>query len=301
MSTGRAPVSTLADQDREGATAPGRLRLGFTYEGGEPALLERIVPIVDYLEITPDSIARQHGGVARLDPAIIDELHAIEDAVDLVVHGVGLSIGSASGYSSAYLDLVEDFLADFPQVMWHSEHLGYTEVDGTSLGTMLAMPKTHDVLDLVAGRIDEIQARIPLPFLLENIVHLLPDYPGDYTDAAFLNELVARTGCGLLLDVYNVECDAANYGFDIGAFFDELNLDAVRELHLAGGVELGGMQVDVHSRPTRPSTLALARQALARVPADAAVTYELLPEAVPALGEDVIVEELTRIRSALTG
>ena len=102
--------------------------------------------------------------------------------------------------------------------------------------------------------IGEIQARFELPFLLENIVHLLPDYPGDYADAAFLNELVTRTGCGLLLDVYNLECDAANYGFDIDAFLDELDLEAVGELHVAGGVERDGMQVDVHSRLTEPST-----------------------------------------------
>jgi uncharacterized protein (UPF0276 family) len=287
-------------ESRDGIAAPGGLRVGFTYEGGEPALLARLLPLVDYLEITPDSIARQHGAVSRLDEATLEELHSVEGTVDFVVHGVGLSIGSAGGYSSQYLDLVEELLRHFPQVMWHSEHLGYTRVDGTSLGTMLAMPKTHDVLELLVERIGEIQARIPLRFLLENIVHLLPDYPGDYTDAAFLNELAARTGCGVLLDVYNVECDALNYGFDVDAFLSELDLNAVGELHLAGGVELSGLQVDVHSRPIQPSTLELAGQVIARLPPGAAVTYELLPEAIPMLGEDVIADELRRIRSVLT-
>ncbi len=278
------------------------MRLGFTYEGGDAGLLERVVPLVDYLEITPDSIARpQHGGVrggVRLDPAILDELDAVAGDVDFVVHGVGLSIGSADGYSEQYLELVEQFLARFP-VAWHSEHLGYTRVDGSSLGTMLAMPKTHDVLELLVQRVGEIQARFDLRFLLENIVHLLPDYPGDYSDAAFLNELVARTGCGLLLDVYNLECDAANNGVDIDAFLDELDLDAVGELHVAGGVELGGLQVDVHSRATQPSTLALARRVLDLTPTVDGVTYELLPEAVPVLGVEGISAELDRISSAL--
>ena len=257
-----------------------------------------MLPLVDYLEITPDSIARADRDGGRLDPAILDELHAVAGATEFVVHGVGLSIGSAGGYSERYLDLLEEFLDHF-SVAWHSEHLGYTSVDGTSLGTMLAMPKTNDVLELLAQRIGEIQARFELPFLLENIVHLLPDYPGDYTDAAFLNELVTRTGCGLLLDVYNLECDAANYGFDIDAFLDELDLEAVGELHVAGGVERDGMQVDVHSRLTEPSTLALARQVVARAPSVGGITYELLPEAVPVLGTERISAELTRIRSAL--
>jgi len=302
VSTRRAPASHASVERRERRAAPRLtgLSFGFTYEGGESSLLEQVAALVDYFEITPDSIARPHGQSARLDRATLDDLHRVENQVEFVVHGVGLSIGSADGYSVPYLELVEQFVGEFPQALWHSEHLGYTQVDGTSLGTMLAMPKTHDVLELLVGRIAEIQHRIPLPFLLENIVHLLPDYPGDYSDAAFLNELAARTGCGLLLDVYNLECDAANYGFEIDAFLDELDLAAVAELHLAGGVAMGNVQVDVHSRPTQPSTLELAAMVIDRLPAGVAVTYELLPEAIPALGEQAIVDELERIRSALT-
>jgi uncharacterized protein (UPF0276 family) len=256
------------------------------------------VPLVDYLEITPDSIARPSRDGAHLDPVILEELRAVAGATEFVVHGVGLSIGSASGYSEQYLDLLAEFLEHFPAA-WHSEHLGYTQVDGKSLGTMLAVPKTHDVLELLVERVRQIEGRFELPFLLENIVHLLPDYPGDYSDAAFLNELVARTGCGLLLDVYNLECDAANYGFDIDGFLDDLDLEAVGELHIAGGVERDGLQVDVHSRATESSTLALAQQVVARTPNLGGVTYELLAEAVPVLGVEGISVELTRIRSAL--
>jgi uncharacterized protein len=291
--------TALATGPAEGPSPPAPPRIGLTYEGREPELLERSLPLVDYLEITPDSIALADGGRPRLDPAVLEELDAAVGSVDLVVHGVGLSIGSASGYSERYLELVEQFVARF-EVGWHSEHLGYVEVDGASLGTMLALPKTHDVLDLIASRIEEIQERIPLPFLVENIVHLIPDYPGDYSDARFLNTLVARTGCGLLLDVYNLEVDAANNGFDVDGFLDELDLGAVREMHLAGGVELGGMQVDVHSRPTAPSTLALAHDVVGRTPGLGGVTYELLPEAVPVLGVHAILDELVRIRTVLS-
>jgi len=293
-----AEPSTTSAAHGEDPLDAGRVSLGFTYEGGEPELLERVVTLSDYLEITPDSIARPDGEGAQLDPAIIDELRAVAGATEFVVHGVGLSIGSASGYSERYLDLLAAFLDQF-DVAWHSEHLGYTTVDGTSLGTMLALPKTEEVLELLVQRVGEIQSRFELPFLLENIVHLLPDYPGDYSDAGFLNELVVRTGCGLLLDVYNLECDAANNGFDIDAFLDELDLDAVGELHVAGGVARDGLQLDVHSRPTEPSTLALAKRVVDRTPSLGGVTYELLAEAVPVLGAERISAELTRIRSAL--
>src|SRR5205823_101733 len=99
-------------------------------------------------------------------------------------------------------------------------------------------------LDMVCARVQALQERYPVPFLLENIVHILPDHPAEYTDAAFLNALTARTGCNLILDIYNLECDAHNTGFDIPAFLDELDLSAVRELHLACGVEYRGLLLD---------------------------------------------------------
>ena len=66
---------------------------------------------------------------------------------------------------------------------------------------------------------------------------MLPDPDGDYDEAGFLNELCKRTGCGLVLDVYNLECDAHNHGLDIDRFLGVLQLGAVHELHVAGGTE----------------------------------------------------------------
>jgi uncharacterized protein (UPF0276 family) len=114
-----------------------------------------------------------------------------------------------------------------------------------------------------------------------------------------LNELCKRTGCGLILDVYNLECDAHNHGFDIDGFLDALDFSAVHELHVAGGVELDGMRLDVHSRESKPSTLALAARAAAAAPELWGATYEFLPEAIPVLGHDVIVNQIRRLAASL--
>jgi uncharacterized protein (UPF0276 family) len=192
-----------------------------------------------------------------------------------------------------------DALLTCVPVRWHSEHLGYVRVDGEHIGTMLALPKTAQVLDLMCERVLDMQRRYPLPFLLENVAHVLPDYPGDYSEAGFLNELARRTGCGLILDVYNLECDAHNHGFPIDEFLQELDLSHVRELHLAGGVIHRGFRLDVHSRPTEDSTIALARRVLKQAPAVEAVTYELLAEATEKLGPEAIGQELERLNQAL--
>lgn len=151
---------------------------------------------------------------------------------------------------------------------------------------MFPVPRTAEALDLICERVRLMQERYRVPFLLEHVIHLLPDAPSEFTPAAFLNAITSRTGCGLILDAYNLQCDVANQGLDVGGSLDELNLSSVREMHLAGGVVHRGFQLDIHSRLTDDTTLALAREVLRRAPNLQAVTFELLKEAVPLLGHD---------------
>jgi hypothetical protein len=173
-------------------------------------------------------------------------------------------------------------------------------VDGEHLGTMLVPPRTKEVLELVSERVRMIQERYGKPFLLEHVVNLFPDPGGDYTAAGFLNEIVRRTGCGLILDVYNLECDAHNGIVSTGDFLEELDLDAVREIHVACGTEDRGLQVDVHSRLTRDCTLELLRGVLSIAPNVEAVIFEILGPAVPSVGVEAIAKELQRVRAAIS-
>jgi uncharacterized protein (UPF0276 family) len=275
-----------------------RPALAATWECAGPALLERIAPLVDYLEIPPDSIAAAGGTGTHLRPEALSEIAAVSPPLKLTVHGIGLSIASFDGWNEPYLRLLDEFFERFTPE-WHSEHLGYTTVNGENLGTMLAPERSEEMLDLICERVTRLQARYRAPFLLEHIVNILPDAPAQYTPAGFLNTICARTGCGLILDARNLECDAANFQFDVAGFLNELDLTRVRELHLAGGTEHEGFQLDIHSRPTADSTLALALDIAARAPNLQVVTYEFLREAIPSLTHDGICNELARVRKAV--
>jgi uncharacterized protein (UPF0276 family) len=296
-------MSTVAPSlaARPGGESQSRPAFGTTYGGRDPVFLERVLPLVDYLEVTPDTIAESHQGTLRVHSATLAELRALGAQTPILLHGVGLSIGTYDGWSTSYLHLLDTLVEQLP-VAWHSEHLAYTMVEGAALGTMLPLPRTAEALDMVTARVLAIQERYGLPFLLEHVVNLLPEWQGDYSQAAFLNALTERTGCGLILDAYNLECDAHNFAFDIAAFLDELHLDSVREIHLANGVEHRGFRLDVHSRLTRDSTIALAEHVVSRAAgAVQVVLYELLREAVPILGHDTIFQELQRLRPHFKG
>jgi uncharacterized protein (UPF0276 family) len=274
-----------------------RPALATTYEGDDPLLLERIAPLVEFIEISPDAIATSSHNQTHLRAEVLAEYSSVPQ-MKFIAHGVGLSIGSFDRWNESYVRLIDE-LFERIDVAWHSEHLAYTEVGGESTGTMLALPRTLEAVDLICERVLVMQERYRVPFLLEHVIQLLPDAPAEFSPAGFLNAITSRTGCGLILDVYNLECDAHNQGLNIPALLDELDLAPVRELHVAGGVQHHGFQLDVHSRTTRDATLELARDVATRAPGLQVVTFEFLKESIPSLGRDTICAELARVRKAI--
>src|SRR5688500_17938290 len=122
--------------------------IALTYEGGGTEYLDRVLPLLDYLEVNPDGIAASGDVGVALPEHTLATLEALARDVGIVVHGVGLSIGSADRWSEQYLRLLDQIVERIP-VAWHSEHLGYVNVDGQHLGTMLPLPLTEEALDLV--------------------------------------------------------------------------------------------------------------------------------------------------------
>ncbi len=282
-----------------GRVMPSKALLGASYVGYQSVLMERLLPLVDALEITPDILRVDAADASRLDAMAIAQLRECASHAAILVHGIGLSIGSAEQWNEPYLHTLDTLFNAVP-VQWHSEHLGYTTVDGQFMGTMLPLPRTQEALALLSRRCEAISTRYGVPFLLENVAPLLPDAPGDYSAAAFLNQLSANAPCEVLLDLYNLECEAHNNGLDIAAFLNEIHLSEIREMHIACGVVREGLWTDVHSRPTGPSTLDLLQRTLADPRSkQPIVIFEFLREALPVLGVDGIVGELTRLRQLI--
>ncbi len=77
---------------------------------------------------------------------------ASDTPVDILLHGVGLSIGSYDRWNDDYIRLLDQLFDSIPSIKWHSEHLAYTQVNGENLGTMLTLPRTNEAIELISRR-----------------------------------------------------------------------------------------------------------------------------------------------------
>ena len=73
--------------------------------------------------------------------------------------------------------------------------------------------------------------------LVENPSTYVALAENDMSEAAFMNALAQKTGCGILLDINNIFVQAFNHGYDARAYIDEINGAALGEMHLAGHSE----------------------------------------------------------------
>ena len=274
-------------------------RLAITVDSYDTDFAVRAVGHADLIEITPDRWAEPGHSAATIAERARRFLAPLAAERPLILHGVGLSIGSHDCFSSDYLGLLDDLFTAF-RPLWHSEHLAYCDVDGEALGTMVELPCNDEALELICPRVERIQDRYAVPFLLENVARAFPrDDDDTYASADFMNRIVRRTGCGLLLDVHNLRCDVQNFGVDAAAFLDELDVDAVREIHISGGTDYKGFRLDIHSRLVDEMTFDLARLALARCRNAQVLVFEVLGESVATLGVSAIAAEMVRLRSLL--
>jgi uncharacterized protein (UPF0276 family) len=161
------------------------------------------------------------------------QLRALHERLPISVHGVGLSIGAASPPAEAHLDRLATLLARHEPERF-SEHLAWSTHDGRFYNDLLPLRYDGATLQRVCAHIDRVQSRLGRQMLLENPSSYFEFPGGSWSEPEFLAQVIARTGCGLLLDVNNVYVSCANHGHETRAYLDALPLHAVGEVHLAG-------------------------------------------------------------------
>lgn len=288
-------------------TPPKPLGVGFTWQPELKHLIGRAWELIDFLEISPDVLCRETvaNGERTMEyhPNLLGAALKSARERPIVVHGLGLSIGTAEGWNEDYLRILDRFHQQ-QKFCWHSEHLSFlvtTSPAGTPLhtGIPLPMPYTQEAIDLLAPRARALGARYGAPFLLENLTYYLPGLPAEngWDEIDFLNELTSASGCGLLLDLYNFYCNAVNFGFDACKALSRLRMESVVEIHIAGGAAYDGFLTDIHTRETPDPVWELLEQIAPSAPNLAGIVYEVMEPAIPRLGAERITAQLERVRA----
>ncbi|KFG98272.1 hypothetical protein GQ56_0104225 [Burkholderia paludis] len=228
-------------------------------------------------------------------------LRALRETYPVSVHGVCLSIGGPSPLDPHHLARFRDVVARYEPVLV-SEHLAWSSHGGAFYNDLLPLPYTRSTLDRVCAHVDEVQAAIGRPLLLENPSTYVGFASSTMSETEFISAVVRRTGCGLLLDINNAFVSATNHGGSAADYLAALPLERVGEIHLAGHSEQRDdedepLLIDSHDRPVAGPVWALYAGVIARTgPVPTLVEWDSQLPDWPVLREQAL--EARRIMAA---
>lgn len=233
--------------------------------GWRPEIADEVeaLPGIDWVEAVAENLCADHL------PASLTRLR--ERGVTVVPHGVSLGLGGADRPDPGRLTALAEraALLGTPLV---TEHIAFVRAGGPrtaspvlEAGHLLPVPRTWAALDVLCENVRIAQDSLPVPLALENIAALI-SWPGEeLTEGQFLAELVERTGVGLLIDVANLHTNHVNRGEDPATALDELPVEAIAYVHVAGGVEKDGVWHDTHAHPVTAPVLGVLAELRSRV------------------------------------
>jgi uncharacterized protein len=226
-------------------------------------------PNIDFLEVHSENFFAA-GGAAL---AVLKQGRA---QYPISLHGVGLALGSAVGIDPWHLDQLVK-LVDQIEPVRVSDHACFArgQIAGVDVhaADLLPIPFNDAALNVLCDNVQRVQERLKRQLLVENLSAYISPAGDTLLEPDFLNQLVGRTGCGLLVDVNNIYVNALNAKLAGStaepvaaciAWLDRINAHAAGELHLAGHITTEDMVIDDHGSRVCEAVWHIYRHAQAR-------------------------------------
>lgn len=160
-------------------------------------------------------------------------LEMIRSQHPLSLHSVSLSLGADAPLDEQRLHSLGRLVERLEPALV-SEHLAWSAWRGTYYPDLLPILRTTAALQRIVENVQRMQDALGRTIAIENPSHYLRLDQHTWDEIDFLVEIVARSGCALLLDINNVFVSSANLGFCASEYIDRFPAHAVVEVHLAG-------------------------------------------------------------------
>ncbi len=218
-------------------------------------------PVVDWFEIISENYMIDGGRPLTVLDQILEQYRVVQ-------HGVSMYFGSAESLNAEHLRRLRQ-LVRRTKTPWLSDHLCWGSVDGRYTHDLLPMPYTWEAVENTAQKIRQVQDHVEVPVVVENVSSYAEYHVSEMSEWEFLNEVVERADCGILLDVNNIYVSSQNHEFDPFTYVNAVPAERVAQIHIAGHSRYEKYILDTHDHPVIDPVWALYARAIERCGATA--------------------------------
>ncbi|PYT89197.1 MAG: hypothetical protein DMG41_09025 [Acidobacteria bacterium] len=213
-------------------------------------------PVVDWFEIIFENFMIGGGRPLRILDQILEQYRVVQ-------HGVSMYFGSANRPDREHLRRLKS-LVKRTGTPWVSDHLCWGSVDGTYTHDLLPMPYTFEAAKITAQKLRYVRDFLEVPIAVENVSSYAEYHVSEMTEWEFLNEVVERADCGILLDVNNIYVSSQNHNFNPLTYINSVPADRVAQIHIAGHSKFEKFILDTHDHPVLDPVWKLYDRAIQR-------------------------------------
>ena len=213
-------------------------------------------PVVDWFEIISENFMIGGGRPLRILDQILEQYRVVQ-------HGVSMYFGSANRPDREHLRRLKS-LVKRTGTPWVSDHLCWGSVDGTYTHDLLPMPYTFEAAKITAQKLRYVRDFLEVPIAVENVSSYAEYHVSEMTEWEFLNEVVERADCGILLDVNNIYVSSQNHNFNPLTYINSVPADRVAQIHIAGHSKFEKFILDTHDHPVLDPVWKLYDRAIQR-------------------------------------
>ncbi len=239
----------------------------------------------------------EYSGLVDVDE-VIDEVDKVRAAgASILFHPSYINFCGSYRNSNAWLEATAKHIESV-ESPWFAQDVAYCFWEegpaySTSLGYFIPPPFNQGSLQLAVERVKEVQSKVKVPVAVEPppvtfIIGSMPLF-------SFFGSLAKQTDCAILLDMGHLVSYEMASGLSVLDAIDELPVERVIEVHIAGGRlkegETGPIYVDAHECSIVDQTWQMFETMLPLLPNVKAVCYEC-----EGVNESTVLTTLERIR-----